>query len=73
MSLSKDPCFLLTRVLLDFEEEREEIISDISAAAFSDDGSLWVGSDEMIGVERAFTGWLSQLWRTPAFPTQKLH
>ena len=52
MSLSKDPCFLLTRVLLDFEEEREEIISDISAAAFSNDGSLWVGSDEMIGVER---------------------
>ena len=52
MSLSKDPCFLLTRVLLDFEAEREEIISDISAAAFSDDGSLWVGSDEMIGVER---------------------
>ncbi|MBE9043404.1 DUF3616 domain-containing protein [Pleurocapsales cyanobacterium LEGE 10410] len=46
------PYFLLTRVLLDFEAEREEIISDISAAAFSDDGSLWVGSDEMIGVER---------------------
>jgi hypothetical protein len=44
--------FLLTRVLLDFEAEREEIISDISAAAFSPDGSLWVGSDEMIGVEK---------------------
>ena len=50
MSLS--PYFLLTRVLLNFEAEREEIISDISAAAFSPDGSLWVGSDEMIGVER---------------------
>ncbi|MGF1588754.1 MAG: DUF3616 domain-containing protein [Pleurocapsa sp.] len=52
MLLSQSPCFLLTRVLLDFEEEREAIISDISAAAFSSDGSLWVGSDEMIGVER---------------------
>lgn len=52
MPLSKPPYFLLTRVLLDFEAEREEIISDISAAAFSDDGSLWVGSDEMVGVEK---------------------
>ena len=52
MSLSKHSPFLLTRVLLSFEEEREEIISDISAAAFSPDGYLWTGSDEMIGVER---------------------
>ncbi len=52
MLLSQSPCFLLTRVLLDFEDETEAIISDISAAAFSPDGSLWVGSDEMIGVER---------------------
>ena len=52
MPLSSLPYFLLTRVLLDFEAEREEIISDISAAAFSEDGSLWIGSDEMIGVER---------------------
>ena len=44
--------FLLTRVLLNFEAKSEEIISDISAAAFSPDGSLWVGSDEMIGVEK---------------------
>ena len=49
---SQSPYFLFTRVLLDFEAEAEEIVSDISAAAFSDDGSLWVGSDEMIGVER---------------------
>jgi hypothetical protein len=52
MSLSQSPYFLFTRVLLNFEAEAEEVISDISAAAFSDDGSLWVGSDEMIGVER---------------------
>jgi hypothetical protein len=44
--------FLLTRVLLHFEQEFSDIISDISAATFSDDGSLWVGSDEMVGVER---------------------
>ena len=44
--------FLLTRVLLNFEAEREDIISDISAAAFSPDGHLWTGSDEMVGVER---------------------
>lgn len=49
---SQPPYFLFTRVLLDFEAEAEEIVSDISAAAFSNDGSLWVGSDEMIGVER---------------------
>lgn len=52
MSSTQSLYFLLTRVLLNFEAEREEIISDISAAAFSPDGSLWVGSDEMIGVER---------------------
>ncbi|NJM20489.1 MAG: DUF3616 domain-containing protein [Richelia sp. RM1_1_1] len=44
--------FLLTRVLLDFEQNASDIISDISAGTFSDDGSLWVGSDEMVGVER---------------------
>ena len=52
MSSSPSSSFLLTRVLLNFEAERKKIISDISAAAFSPDGSLWVGSDEMIGVER---------------------
>ncbi len=44
--------FLLTRILLNFEDEADEIISDISAAAFTPDGNLWVGSDEMIGIER---------------------
>ncbi len=44
--------FLLTRVLLHFEQESSDIISDISSATFSDDGSLWIGSDEMVGVER---------------------
>ena len=52
MSFSPSPYFLLTRVLLDFETKKEKIIRDISAGTFSPDGSLWVGSDEMIGVER---------------------
>ena len=56
---SQSPYFLFTRVLLDFEAEAEEIVSDISAAAFSDDGSLWVGSDEMIGGRKAFFCWVS--------------
>lgn len=50
--MSKVEYFLLTRVLLHFEKRANNIVSDISAAAFSDDGSLWIGSDEMVGVER---------------------
>lgn len=44
--------FLFSRILLEFDDESKEIIEDISAAAFSDDGHLWIGSDEMLGVER---------------------
>ena len=55
-SPSPSPYFLLTRVLLNFAGEEEDIIediiSDISAAALAPDGSLWVGSDEMVGVEK---------------------
>ena len=50
--MSPSPYFLLTRVLLHFTERTEEVIGDISAAALSPDGHLWIGSDEMIGVER---------------------
>ena len=50
--MSKSPYFLLCRILLDFEAQANDVIGDISAAAFSPDGYLWVGSDEMIGVER---------------------
>ena len=46
----QDP-FLLTRLLLRFDQ-KEDLLSDISAAAFTPDGSLWVGSDELLGVER---------------------
>ncbi|MGF1478621.1 MAG: DUF3616 domain-containing protein [Cyanophyceae cyanobacterium] len=44
--------FLLSRLLLHFEHKSEDLLSDISAAAFTPDGNLWVGSDELIGVER---------------------
>ena len=50
--MSRTPHFLLSRILLNFEARADDIIGDISAAALSPDGNLWVGSDEMIGVER---------------------
>jgi hypothetical protein len=50
--MSKSPYFLLSRILLNFEADASNLISDISAATFSPGGYLWVGSDEMIGVER---------------------
>jgi hypothetical protein len=50
--MNQQEYFLLTRILLQFEQRAKDIVSDISAAAFSDDGSLWIGSDEMVGVER---------------------
>lgn len=50
--MSKPPYFLLSRILLNFEARASEVIGDISAAAFTPDGYLWVGSDEMLGVER---------------------
>ena len=48
----RTPYFLFGRILLNFEDRADDVIGDISAAAFSPDGNLWVGSDEMIGVER---------------------
>ena len=50
--MPKTPYFLLSRMLLNFEARADDVIGDISAAAFSPDGNLWIGSDEMIGVER---------------------
>ncbi len=44
--------FLLSRILLRFNKEDEDLIDELSAAAFTPDGSLWVGSDELLGVER---------------------
>ena len=44
--------FLLSRVLLQFGENSQDVIADLSAAAMTPDGSLWVGSDEFTAVER---------------------
>lgn len=44
--------FLLSRLLLRFENHVEDLIEDISAIAVTPDGSLWVGSDELLGLER---------------------
>ncbi len=44
--------FLLTRVLLDFGSEVPDLIDDLSAAALTPDGSLWLGCDEFLTVER---------------------
>ncbi len=47
--------FLLSRILLRFNKEDEDLINELSAAALTPDGSLWVGSDELLGVERLST------------------
>ena len=44
--------FLLSRVLLRFEDNSDDLVGELSAAAMGPDGSLWVGSDELLGVER---------------------
>lgn len=44
--------FLLTRILLRFDEPAEDMVGNLSAAAFTPDGSLWLGSDEGITIER---------------------
>lgn len=44
--------FLLSRVLLRFQNESEDLRSELSAAAITPDGSLWLGSDEFNSLER---------------------
>lgn len=46
-----DP-FLLSRVLLRFGDDDDDLLTELSAAAFTPDGSLWVGSDEFCTLER---------------------
>lgn len=43
--------FLLGRLLLQFNSEASEIITDLSAVALTPDGHLWVGSDEGTSLE----------------------
>jgi len=44
--------FLLSRVLLRFNSKSEDLRGELSSAAVTPDGSLWVGSDEFLSVER---------------------
>lgn len=44
--------FLLSRVLLQFGTGAQDVITQLSAATFTPDGSLWVGSDELRSIER---------------------
>lgn len=44
--------FLLSRALLQFDRESDDLIGEISAIAITPDGSLWAGSDELLAIER---------------------
>jgi hypothetical protein len=44
--------FLLNRVLLQFQKEDDDLLADISAVALTPDGYLWIGSDELLTLER---------------------
>lgn len=44
--------FLLSRVVLRFERADEDLQGELSAAALTPDGSLWLGSDEFLTLER---------------------
>lgn len=44
--------FLLSRVLLQFQSEKDDLLSDISAVSLTPSGHLWVGSDELLTLER---------------------
>ena len=44
--------FLLSRVLLRFNSNSDDLLGELSSAALTPDGSLWVGSDEFLTIER---------------------
>ncbi len=44
--------FLLSRVLLRFNNKPDDLREDLSAAVLTSDGSLWFGSDEFLTIER---------------------
>jgi hypothetical protein len=45
------PPFLLSRVLLHFRDDSSNLLEEMSAVAFTPDGSLWIGSDELTTIE----------------------
>ncbi|MEM6837161.1 MAG: DUF3616 domain-containing protein [Cyanobacteria bacterium P01_C01_bin.120] len=44
--------YLLSRALLKFQSESDDLLEELSAVARTPDGYLWVGSDEFLTVER---------------------
>ncbi|WP_035985487.1 DUF3616 domain-containing protein [Leptolyngbya sp. KIOST-1] len=44
--------FLLSRALLNFETDSEDLLAELSAVTRTPDGHLWVGSDEYLTLER---------------------
>jgi hypothetical protein len=44
--------FLLSRVLMQFDTTSEDVHGELSSATVTPDGSLWVGSDELLSIER---------------------
>jgi hypothetical protein len=44
--------FLLSRALLKFQSEDDDLLEELSAVTRTPDGSLWVGSDEYLTLER---------------------
>ncbi len=47
-----DNPFLLSRALLQFDSDDDDLIQELSAAALTPEGNLWVSSDEYISIER---------------------
>lgn len=44
--------FLLSRVLVQFDQPNDAVTAELSSAVFTPDGSLWTGSDEQSSIER---------------------
>lgn len=44
--------FLLSRILLHLDGDASAVLADLSAVAHTPDGSLWLGSDELLTLER---------------------
>lgn len=47
-----DAAYLLSRALLQFAYESEDLLGELSAVARTPDGYLWLGSDEFLTLER---------------------
>ncbi len=44
--------FLLSRILFKFQSKSDDLLGELSAVARTPDGSIWLGSDEFITLER---------------------